>query len=146
MFFKPKSAPDEPGINPAWQPPDDPVFAYLMQEALYGALPVWFAAVPLPRVRRFDPTFRPENTEHGPDVVAQIMAKWRAGEFAKLWIYPKGDLFIASDDYFTLAAAEKGQPDYLPCWILGPFDTKTVKDPKGPVSQTALQNMFGDLE
>jgi hypothetical protein len=31
-------------------------------------------------------------------------------------IFANGELFVASDDYYTLAAAERGQPDFLPCW------------------------------
>jgi hypothetical protein len=119
------------------------VFQYLLQEALYGKLPVYFAAVKLARIRRFDPVFRPEKTRDGPEVVSQIMDQWRAGNFGRMWVYPKGKLFIVSDDYFTLAAAEKGQPDFVPCWVLGPVDAEGAADIQGPIKQDSLRKMMG---
>jgi hypothetical protein len=143
VFKRRSPAPTDPKVNPEWKPPHDPVFEYLLQEALFGALDVHFAGVRLPRVRRFASDFRPERTRGGDQVVAQIMAQWRAGNMSKLWVYPKGDLFIASDDYFTLAAAEAGQPDWLPCWVLGPFRRDHVRDVQGPIDRASLREMFG---
>jgi len=76
-----------------WTPPDDPVFQYLLQEALYGHLPIFFAAVSLPRVRRYAPDFRPERTEEGPAVVRQIINRWRKGDTPYCWVYPEGRAF-----------------------------------------------------
>ena len=120
-------------INPQWVPPDDPVFQHLLQEAVDGRLPVYFAAVPLSRLRRHSPSFHPELTHGGSDVVSQIMARWHAGDFAKIWVYPAGQQFVVADDYFVLAAAEKGQPDFLPCWILGNVPEGYAKDVQGPI-------------
>ena len=143
MLFNRRRKPGEPEVNPEWKPPGDPVFQYLMEQALFGAVPVYYAAIPFARLKRFAPTFRPENTEHGREVVAAIMARWRAGDMAKMWVYPKGQLFIVSDDYFTLAAAEKGQPEYLPCWVLGAVPNGAAKDVQGPMDQKPLREMFG---
>ena len=143
MFFNRKPKPEEPKINPEWQPPGDPVFQYLLQEAAMGWVQVYFAAIPLSRIKRFAPTFRPESTKDSAAVVAAIMERWRAGDFNKIWVYPKGDLFIASDDYFTLAAAEKGQPDLLPCWVLGELKTGIAEQVQGPMDQSAIAKMLG---
>lgn len=126
-----------------WTPPDDPVFQYLLQEALYGHLPIFFAAVSLPRVRRYAPDFRPERTEEGPAVVQQIINRWRKGDTPYCWVYPKGELFILSDDYFTLAAAELGQPDFIPCWVLGHPSPDGAKDIQGPMKQMDMRKMLG---
>jgi hypothetical protein len=143
MIFKTQSPhPGQPEVNTDWKPPTDPVFQYLLQEALIGTLEVFFAAVPLLRVKRYSPQFRPENSSEGREVIAQITAEWRRGEFKKLWVYPKGDLFVSADDYFTLAAAEAGEPDFLPCWVLGRPRTDITKDIQGPIDQKALRKMF----
>lgn len=143
MFFKRKPQEGDPEVNPDWKPPSDPVFQYLMQEALLGTIPVYFAAVPRARVLRYDPTFRPENTPNGEKVVQSIMDAWRQNKFQKIWVYPKGDVFVCSDDYFTIAAAERGKPDFLPCWILGRPSQTAAKDIQGPINQDGLRKMFG---
>jgi len=143
MFFKRTPKPEDPQINPSWVPPTDFVFQYLLQEALYGVMPVYFAAVSLPRLRRFAPEFRPERTTGGAAVVRSIQDRWRKGNFQAMWVYPKGDLFIVADDYFTLAAAESGKPDFCPCWILGPVGEHGVKDVQGPVEPTSLRKLLG---
>lgn len=144
MFFKRDSKPDDPKTNPDWEPPVDPVYQYLLQEALFGWVPVYYAAIPLSRLRRFVPSFRPETTKNGEAVVAAIMERWRAGEFARMWVYPKGDLFIVSDDYFTLAAAEHGQPDLCPCWVLDEIKNDgKAEQVQGPISQVRVREMLG---
>jgi hypothetical protein len=77
-------------------------------------------------------------------VVAQIMAQWRAGNMSKLSlsVYPTGDLFIVPEEYFRLAAAEAGQPDWLPFWVLGPFRRDHVPDVQRPMDRASLREMF----
>src|SRR5947209_7623809 len=72
MFFKHDPKPDDPKVNPDWQPPSDPLYQYLFQEALFGWVPVYFAAIPLSRLRRFVPSFRPEMTKNCDVIVAAI--------------------------------------------------------------------------
>lgn len=134
---------DRLATRPDWRPPRDPVFAYLLEQATLGVVPVYFAAVPLARVVRHDPTFRPERTPDGETVVQRIMADWRTGSLHPLWVYPRGDLFICADDYFTLAAAERGQPDCLPCWVLGHPDETIAQDVQGPIAPAAINRMLG---
>lgn len=95
-------------------------------------MPVYFAGIPLERLRRFSQSFHPENSPGGDEVVSAIMRRWRSGDFFKIWVYPSGDQFIVSDDYFTLAAAEIGRPDFLPCWVLGTVPTAHAIDIQGP--------------
>ena len=104
---------------------------------------VYFAAIPLTRIVRFAPTFRPENTKGGDAVVQSIMQQWQAGEFSKMWVYPRGDQFVVADDYFTLAAAERGQPDLVPCWVLGTIQNKSAEQVQGPIDQGAVAKILG---
>src|SRR5581483_9339377 len=98
-----------PQINPEWVPPQDPVFNYLIQEAAFGSVPTYFAEIPLARLKRFEPRFRPDTTPAGREVVATIMSNCRAGNVVTMWVYPKGKTFIVADDCFTLAASELGE-------------------------------------
>lgn len=142
-MFRERKNSGGPDINPEWVPPTDLVFRHLMQEAALSAVPVYYAGIPLTRLKRFAPTFRPENTKDGDKAVAAIMAQWRAGQVARMWVYPKGQLFIVSDDYFTLAAGEKGEPDYMPCWVLGAVPDGAAKNVQGPIDQKEIRKMLG---
>ena len=134
---------DDLQVNAEWEPPPDEIFQYLLQEAALGRVPLYFAAVPLARLKRFAQEFHPENTPDGPNVVAQIMQRWRVGEFSKMWVYQKGDDFIVSDDYFTLAAVEIGQPDFVPCWILGNITSGNAEQVQGPIPRDTILGMLG---
>lgn len=140
---KQKPAPDAPKVEPAWEPPADPVFQYLVQQGLFGTLNIWYAAISPARLVRFDPVFRPERTPEGEAVVADIMARWRAGDVARMCVYPKGDTFIVADDYFTLAAIEQGQPDRVPCWVLGEPGPDAAHNIQGPLDQLKMRRLFG---
>jgi hypothetical protein len=83
-------------------------------------------------------------TKNGDVIIAAIMKRWREGDFVRMWVYRKGDLFIVSDDYFTLAAAERGRPDFCPCWVLGEVKNDgKVEQVQGPISQVGLCEMLG---
>jgi hypothetical protein len=60
-----------------------------------------------------------------------------------MWVYPKGDIFIVSDDYFTLAAAERGQPDLVPCWVLGKITRGNAEQVQGAIGQDVIRRMLG---
>jgi hypothetical protein len=124
----------------AWTPPPDAVLDYLLREALSGGLPVYVGAVPLARLRRFRDDFRPERTLRGRRVVQAIFEQWRADSAPRLWVYPRGDVFMVSDDYLTLAAAERGQ-DAVPCWILG--RGKDLPGARGPLDPHAVRRLLG---
>jgi hypothetical protein len=120
-----------------WTPPRDAVLAYLLLEALAGELPVYVGAVPLGRLRRFRDDFRPERTTDGERLVRAIFEQLRADALPRLWVYPRGDVFMVSDDYLTLAAAERGG-DLVPCWILGPVPPAHLKHLRGPIAPRCL--------
>ena len=143
MFLNRTPKSDEPKINPDWQPPTDAVFQYLLQEAALGWVPVYFAAIPLSRLVRFAPTFKPEKTKDGESVVLSIMKEWREGKTVNMWVYPHGAMFVVSDDYFTLAAAERGNPDLVPCWVLGEVKNKSAELVQGPMEQKSIAQMLG---
>jgi hypothetical protein len=124
-------------------PPRDAVLSYLLREALAGALPVFVGAVPLDRLRRFRDDFRPERTPGGERVVRAIFAQWRSDAAPRLWVYPRGDVFMVSDDYLTLAAAERAASDLVPCWILGPVPPAEIEHLRGPVEPRCLWHMVG---
>lgn len=124
-------------------PPRDAVLGYLLREALAGALPVFVGAVPLARLRRFRDDFRPERTPRGERLVEAIFAQWRADAAPRLWVYPRGDVFMVSDDYLTLAAVERGPSDLVPCWILGPVSPADIEHVRGPVGPRCLRQMVG---
>ena len=43
------------------------------------------------------------------------------------------------DDYFTLAAVEKGKPDFVPCWLLGENHGGTAEQVQGPMDVEWVQ-------
>ncbi len=135
--------PSELATNPDWEPPSDSVFQYLLEQAALGLVPVFAAAVPLARIKRFDPAFHPEETPEGGKGAAAIMQHWDGGEISKAWVYPRGDIFILSDDYFTLAAAEKGKRDFVPCLLLGQCSFDGLKNAMGPAPLDFVRKSLG---
>ncbi|HVA57626.1 MAG: hypothetical protein WBQ26_08640 [Gemmatimonadaceae bacterium] len=103
---------------PELQPQSDYTLRYLRERALDGAVPVYFAAIPRDRIRPFDTAFDPANHPVGAAAVARTEADWRAEIFPRVWVYPTHDAYVLSDDYIPWAAAQRAQPDYLPCWVL----------------------------
>jgi hypothetical protein len=128
---------------PGTKPPDDPVFKYLLQEGVFGNLPIYYAEISRKRVERFDPAFRPEQTEIGRSVVRRIMEDWQRGHFAVIWVYPKGDRFVSADDYLVLAAADAGEPDFLPCYVLGRPSDSAANNIQGPLDQAKMRKKLG---
>ncbi len=59
-----------------------------------------------------------------------------------MWVYPKGDLFVVADDYFALAAAERGQPDFVPCWVLGEIKNGKAEQVQGPIEKASVRKML----
>jgi hypothetical protein len=125
------------------RPPDDPVFSYLLEDAVKGRIPVYYAAVPLELVRPFAPDFHPEEHPIGKQAMQAIFDNWQSGKFIPMWVYPRNDNFIMSDDYITYAAALKGQPDYVPCWVLGDPKLPGVKDIQGPIKTEDILKILG---
>src|SRR6266536_1466783 len=103
-------------------PPKDVVMIYLMSRAATGHLPVYFAAIPIELVRPFSTEYDPRRHRVGRQAVDAKKEDWLAGRFSKMWVYPDASSYVMSDDYITFYAAQEGQPDFLPCFILGETD------------------------
>jgi hypothetical protein len=69
----------------------------------------------------------------GEAIVAAIITQARQGHFPRLWVCEKDNMFVMSDDYPQYHACLQGQPDYVPCWVLGHPNHTAAKDVQGPV-------------
>ena len=117
------------------QPLRDDVFQYLLGEALVGRVPLYAATIPLPLIRPFDSEYEPAKHPAGEAAIIQTMTEWRAGVFVHVWVYPKEDHFVLSDDYIIWEAAQRGQPDHMPCWVMGYPTLDGVLDIQGPIDE-----------
>ena len=130
-------------IDPAWAPPPDPVFQYLLERCLEGAVPVYSGSVPFSSIRAFSESFHPERASDGARLVKQLLVRWvDEGNPPRMWLYERDGAFICSDDYFTLATARVLQPDVVPAWILGPPGSP-VEDLQGPVPVPIVRRLLG---
>lgn len=128
-----------PGLIPRF----DPVFDYLVESAASGRLDVWYAAIPRNAILPFDPEYAPRKHPVGEAAVREVMSRGKKGEFAKLWVYQRGQVFVMSDDYIVWEAAREGQPDYLPCWVLGRPEHSRVVDLQGPLDHPSVLQLLG---
>jgi hypothetical protein len=128
---------------PGLQPRKDEVFLYLLEEALLEKIQVYYAAVPLGLIKPFDETYDPRLHPIGAEAIKQTIELWTNGKFSYCWVYPKADKFILSDDYIVYFAAIEGQPDYLPCFILGNPHFEGVENIQGPISIETLKGYLG---
>lgn len=102
-----------------FEPPPDPVFQYLLEQAWRGSVIVYWAEVPLNSVQRFDPLWKPERLPGGAPAMQAVMRAIGEGHVPRPWVYPRGDRFIMSDDYFTLACFEMLKVETVRVWHLG---------------------------
>lgn len=116
---------------PGLAPPKDAVLSYLFSKAAEGHLPVYFAAIPLNLVRPFSTEYDPRRHPIGRQAVDSKKKDWLAGHFSNMWVYPDASTYVMSDDYTTFCAAQEGQPDCVPCFILGVVDDSRIKDLQG---------------
>ncbi|NUQ45060.1 MAG: hypothetical protein HUU22_03390 [Phycisphaerae bacterium] len=114
-----------------------------MHGALTGEVPVYFAAVPLSLLRPFSPDYDVERHPVGRAAVEALMQECAAGRYARAWVYERDNAFIVADDYVILAAARRGQPDYVPCWVLGRPISADVVDVQGPIDPHSVRRLLG---
>lgn len=91
----------------------------------------------------FDPDYRPDLHPVSEQTIRQAMQRWQDGNLPAIIVYPRGIWFVVSDDYIPLFAALRGQPDYVPCWILGKPDNDLLKDTQGPFDPKELTKALG---
>jgi hypothetical protein len=125
------------------QPLFDPVFQHLLESALAGRVDVYFAAVPLASIQPFDPDYAPRRHPVGEAAVRDVVRSWRAGKVQPMWVYQKDQHFVMSDDYIVWEAVKEGQPDYVPCCILGRPDHPSITDLQGPLDQPSIRKALG---
>ena len=128
---------------PDLTPKHDEQFSALLQRAVSGDVPVYFAAVPLALCVPFDLDYRPDLHPIGAKAISQWTEEWSNGQFKNLVVYQRGKWFVVSDDYIVLFAALPGLPDYVPCWVLGKPEGDLVRDVQGPVASNDVARFLG---
>ena len=126
-----------------FEPPDDPVFQYLLEQAIYGAIPVFGVVMKPHRLKRYADYYRPETTEEGAQVVRHMIVAWNAGRPVQPWIYPRNAHYIVSDDYFAMAAIEAGRPATIAAQFLGWPNASDILDKQGPLPTEQVKSMIG---
>jgi hypothetical protein len=63
--------------------------------------------------------------------------------FHHVWVDPNENAYVMSDDYVVWAAIERGQPDYVPCWVLGYASATGAVDIRGPIEQDRVRRILG---
>ena len=135
--------PDQLHSHPELTPVADPHFDDLLDQALKGTLPVYFAAVPLAAIVPFDKNYLPNKHPAFEAGVVQVMRQWQEGQFRQVCVYQAGQEFVLSDDYLTYEAALRGQPDFVPCWVLGRPEHDGVCDVQGPLDIPSVKRVLG---
>jgi hypothetical protein len=129
--------------HPDLSPKLDETFISLMQKALEGEVPVYFAAVPLVLCVPFDLDYRPDLHHIAAQVIAEYAKDLNNKTFHKMLVYPRGKWFIVGDHYLELFSTFEALPAYAPCWILGKLDNEHVRDLQGPISPDDFKKIFG---
>lgn len=125
------------------RPLRDDVLGYLLGRALQGHVPVYFAAIPRGLIRPFDSEYDPAKHPVGAAAIEHTAAEWRAGNYPSIWVYPSGDAYVLSDDYIPWAAALRGKPQFLPCWVLGYPSVPGAVDINGPIEPERVRRLLG---
>ncbi len=128
---------------PELTPKRDEILLSLMEQAMQGNLPIYFAAVPTALIVPFDMDYRPDLHPTGKAAIKDSFEKGKQKIFQKLLVYPRGVWFVVSDDYIPLFAALNGLPDYVPCFVLGKPDNPYLTDVQGPIKQEDVGRVLG---
>jgi len=121
----------------------DETFIRLAQEAIQGHLPVYFAAVPLRLCVPFDLDYRPDRHPIGKQAIQSVLERGVTGTIPPMVVYPRGAWFVVSDHYIELFAALLGNPEFVPCWVMGKPDDDYVRDIQGPLDVNKVPKLFG---
>ena len=126
-------------LNCSLVPRTDDMFMNLVGRAVAGAVPVYFAIIPRSLVRPFDASCNVAAHPAGEAAINMVMSDFRASEYHYAWAYPHEGAYVLSNDYVIWAAAERGQVDYLPCWVLGFPAVKGVVGISGPLESSVVR-------
>jgi hypothetical protein len=130
-------------VSPELNPKHDEILIYLWQQAITGAVPVYFAAVPFDLIEPFDKEYNPRKHPVGQQVIAAETEAWKRNQFRPVWVYPREGMYILSDDYMVYYAAVAVKPDFLPCLILGNLENDRIKNIQGPVDKAEIAGLIG---
>ncbi|HEX5437198.1 MAG TPA: hypothetical protein VFW98_08560 [Gemmatimonadaceae bacterium] len=143
-FQEPREVPiSEIDVLPALDPPRDEVFSRLLERAARGELDVFHGAVPLSLITPFSRVYDPSSHPAGEAAIQTVMDDWRRGSYQHMWVYPANDRYVMSDDYIVWMAAVRGQPELVPCWILGQPTVPGVVGVQGPLEPGRVRQLLG---
>ena len=126
-------------LNCSLVPRTDDIFMSLLGRAVAGEVPVYFAIVPRTLVRPFDTTCNVAAHPAGEAAIKKLMSDLIASEYHYAWVYPHGSGYVLSNDYVIWAAAERGNVDWLPCWVLGFPAVQGAVGVSGPVEPSVVR-------
>ena len=127
-------------------PRRDEIFVKLLDGAVQGGLPVYFAIIPRSLVRPFDASCNVELHPACRAAVGEVVNDWRASKFHYAWVYPHEGAYVLSDDYVIRAAVERSQVNYLPCWVLGFPSIEGAVATTGPLDVSVVRLIRDGLE
>jgi hypothetical protein len=104
---------------------------------------VYFATIPFALCVPFDLDYRPDKHAVGKQAIEATAQEWAAGKYSQMVVYQRGAWFVVADDYIPLFAALRGNPTYVPCWVLGKPDAEYTKDVQGPIAVKEVQKILG---
>jgi hypothetical protein len=128
---------------PRLTPPKDAMLNNLFSKAAAGTLRVYFGAIPLSLVRPFSTEYDPRRHPIGRQAVDATKKDWQAGKITNMWVYPDASTYVMSDDYISFYAAQEGQPDFVPCLILGETYDYRIQDLQGPIEVSDVRMALG---
>jgi hypothetical protein len=128
-------------------PPHDAVLDYPLERALEGNVPVYFAAIPLGLIRPFSDQYDPRQHKLWPQLFESVRVRWEKEQFQKMLVYPRKNVFIMSDDYITYYACVAGNPEAVPCWVLGAVHASRCSPSAGTMSTEGLREaLLGPID
>jgi len=130
-------------LLPELTPKMDETFMRLLEETIQGTLPLYFAAVPLRLCVPFDLDYRPDRHPIGKQAIQSEFARGVTGTLSPMIVYPRGAWFVVSDNYISLFAALLGNPEFVPCWVMGKPDEEYARDIQGPLDVNEVPKALG---
>jgi len=130
--------------HPALKAKMDETFMELLQSAIGGKVSIYFAQVPFRLIRPFDESFLPQLLHADGQRGIQFMTELiKQGNGPAVWVYPKGGMFILSDDYHLYEASRVAKAEFVPCLVMGKAAAHGVERIEGPLSQEEILDALG---